>query len=151
MGKFKSVDDVLDFAIKGEEEAHEYYISLADRVEKPWMKDLFKGFARDELGHKAKLTAVKKGRRLMPAQEKVMDLKIAEYVEDVPEGPDLSFQDALILAMKREKKSFRLYNDLADAADNEDLSQTFLALAQEEAKHKLRIELIYDERVLSDN
>ena len=62
MEKFASVDEALDFAIKGEEEANAYYVGLADRVEKPWMKDLFKKFAREELGHKAKLIGVKEGR-----------------------------------------------------------------------------------------
>jgi rubrerythrin len=151
MEKFKSADEALDFAIKSEEEAHEYYVNLAEKVAKPWMKDLFKGFAREELGHKAKLTEAKKGRILLPIATKILDLKIAEYVEDAPESPDLTLQDALILAMKKEKKSFKLYTDLAEMADTADLRLTFQALANEEAKHKLRIEMIYDDEILIEN
>ena len=62
----------------------------------------------------------------------------------------MSFQDALVLAMKREKKAFKLYHDLSEIAPN-DLKDTFLALAQEEAKHKLRIELEYDNVILTEN
>ena len=52
----------------------------------------------------------------------------------------MNFQDALVVAMKKEKKAFKLYTDLANATEDQGLKNTFLALAQEEAKHKLRIE-----------
>ena len=35
MANFKSVDDILDFAIKNEEEAYEFYTNLASKVETP--------------------------------------------------------------------------------------------------------------------
>ena len=63
----------------------------------------------------------------------------------------MDYQDALILAMKREKAAFRLYTDLAAATDDADLKSTFEALAQEEARHKLKIEIEYDDRILQDN
>lgn len=151
MTTWNSVDDVLDYAIAREEEAAEFYTGLAGRMEKPWMADMFKEFARQEKGHKAKLEGIKAGRRLMPSAEKVLDLKIADYVVKVQESPDIGYQDALILAMQREKASFKLYSDLAMAAESDDLRQTFEALAQEEAKHKLRIEIEYDSRILGDN
>ncbi|MEW6267522.1 MAG: ferritin family protein [Thermodesulfobacteriota bacterium] len=151
MTYFNTVDEILDFAIKGEETANAFYRRLADQAALPWMSDLFLDFAKEELGHKARLQAVKLGGRLKPAAEKVQDLKIAEYTADVDESSVTNFQDALVLAMKKEKKAFKLYTDLAEATDNADLRQTFLALAQEEAKHKLRIEIAYDEEVLKDN
>jgi rubrerythrin len=53
--------------------------------------------------------------------------------------------------MKKEKAAFRLYSDLAGLADDAQLRNTFLFLAQEEAKHKLRFEIEYDENVLVEN
>ena len=53
--------------------------------------------------------------------------------------------------MKQEKAAFKLYSDLAEAAEDEGVRNTFLALAQEEAKHKLRFETEYDEHILSGN
>jgi rubrerythrin len=53
--------------------------------------------------------------------------------------------------MKQEKQAFRLYTDLAERADNDELRQMFLALAHEEANHKLHFEIEYDERVLREN
>ena len=64
---------------------------------------------------------------------------------------NISYQDALIVAMKRERAAFKLYSDLAEKVSEEELRQVFLGLAKEEAKHKLFFESEYDERVLGDN
>jgi rubrerythrin len=151
MKTFGSVDELLDFAIGKEEEAAELYTRLGRQTEKSWMRQVFEEFAQEEKGHKAKLQAVKEGKHLLPAAGKVMDLKIADYVMDVEPSSDLDYQDALILAMKAEKAAFRLYSDLAAATDDEALRATLLALAQEEAKHKLRFEIEYDDHILTGN
>jgi len=44
-----------------------------------------------------------------------------------------------------------MYLDLSNSVDDEDLQQTFLALAQEEARHKLRFEVEYDDVILAEN
>ena len=147
----KSVEEILDYAIQREQAAHDFYLDLAKKLARPGMKEIFTQFAGEELGHKAKLQSIKSGKRLMPAAQKVVDLKIADYLVDVDSEGDLDYQRALILAMKREKDSFRLYTDLARASDEAELKATFLALAQEEAKHKLRFEVEYDEVILSEN
>ena len=148
--QFNSVDDLLNFAIGEEEAAAAFYTELAGRMEKPWTKKVFEDFAREEMGHKAKLLGIREGRRLEPAKDKVLDLKIAEYVVDIQPRPGMEFTDALILAMKKEKAAFRLYSDLAEAAGESDIRDTLTALAQEEAKHKLRFELEYDKHVHAD-
>jgi rubrerythrin len=146
-------DEILDYAIEREQEAHDYYMDLASRSQRPGMKQTFTQFAGEELGHKKRLEGIKQGKLMVAASpRRIQDLKIAEYVVDVDDsGGELSMQDALILAMKREKASFRLYSDLADAIDDPNLKSTFLMLAQEEAKHKLRFEVEYDEVILADN
>jgi len=149
--EFKSVDDILDFAIAREEEAAEFYTALAAKMEKPWMKKTFEKFAKEEKGHRAKLQGVKDGKRLLPAQRKVMDLKIGDYLVAEEGTPDMTYQDALVLAMKKEKRAFRLYSDLAAKVDDGGVSDLFLGLAQEEAKHKLRFELEYDDVILKEN
>ena len=81
----------------------------------------------------------------------VETLNLADYTVDVDVTGDLDYQDALIIAMKREKAAFRLYNDLAERVNDSELRDLFLGLAQEEAKHKLYFETEYDERMLRDN
>jgi len=70
---------------------------------------------------------------------------------DIEPSTNMSYQEALILAMKKEKAAFRLYNDLASKVSDGLLQSIFLTLAQEESKHKLRFELEYDEIILKDN
>jgi rubrerythrin len=151
MKQWNNIEEVLDFAIDSEEEAVQFYTRLAERVEKPWMRAVFEGFAREEQGHKAKLTSIKEGHADLPAPAKVQDLKIGDYLVDEKPDPEIDYQRALILAMKKEKAAFRLYSDLAAAVQDENLRQAFQALAQEEAKHKLRFEIEYDDNILKDN
>lgn len=151
MDRFQSVDELLDFAIKREEEANRFYTEMAEKMEKPWMKETFLDFASEELKHKEKLLGVKEGKYLEPSKEKILDLKIAEYLTAKAPRADMDYQEALILAMKREKKAYQLYNSLAGATDDEDVKKTLEALAQEEAKHKLWLETEYDKVILTDN
>jgi rubrerythrin len=147
----QELTEILDYAIAREQEAHDFYAGLAGKMDRPEMRDVFLQFSKEELGHKARLEGVKMGRTAVPPSAKVMDLRIADYVVDVREDPRMSYQDALILAMKREKASFHLYTDLAHAVGEPSLKDLFSSLAMEEAKHKLRFELEYDERYLPEN
>jgi rubrerythrin len=94
---------------------------------------------------------IKDNEHWIPAGQKILDMKIGDNLVDVEMTSGLSYQDALILAMKAEKAAFKLYSDLAAATDNDGLKSILLGLAQEEAKHKLRFELEYEERFMPDN
>ncbi len=151
MNKFRSVDEILDFAIAREEESARLYTDWIGRVERPSIREVLEAFAREELGHKAELVAVKQAKLLAPAAERVTDLRIADYLVDVEPTTAMDYQEALILAMKKEKASFKLYTDLAAATDDQNLRATLQTLAQEEARHKLRFEIEYDEYVLKED
>ncbi|MHC4174325.1 MAG: ferritin family protein [Planctomycetota bacterium] len=150
MEQFDSVDDILKFAINGEQEAYEFYTNLANQMDNPMVREVFEGFAKEEQGHKAKLQKIKED-NIKPALEYVEDIKLADYLIDVKPSPDMDYQEALILAMKKEKAAFKLYTILASRTNDINLRQVFLAMAQEEAKHKLRFEIEYDDVVLKEN
>lgn len=150
MDTFDSFVAVLDYAIDKEIEANQFYVDMAKQMKNQAMREVFEAFAKEELGHKAKLEAIKQGKEVQPVKN-ITDLRIADYTVDVEPAPDMSYQDALILAMKKEKVAFRLYLDLADQVENEDQKALFLSLAQEEAKHKLRFEIEYDDVMLNEN
>lgn len=147
MDKFKSIDEILDFAIKREEEEYEFYIEWAEKVESH-LKPIFKKLAQEENTHKIKLIEVKSGKLkefLESGSKDVLDLKMSDYLLDVEVKPDVSFQEVLILAMKREKLAFKLYEDFANKSFDENIKNLFIALAKEEARHKLKLEMIYDD------
>lgn len=145
MKTWDSVEEVLDFAINGEQEAVEFYTRLAQQAVNAAMRRVFEDFAREETGHKQKLLAVKAGKTLQSAGKIVKDMKIADYTVDIEPNPNIDYQDALLLAMKKEKAAFKLYSDLAAATENQDVKTVLLGLAQEEARHKLRFEIEYDD------
>jgi rubrerythrin len=151
MKNFQSVEELLDFAINEEEEASRFYKDLAGKMDRPWMKDVFEQFSREEQGHKAKLQKVKSGQTADLPKDKVLDLKIGEYLVEAEVGSDMDYQQALIVAMKKEKEAFRMYSDLASVAQSSELKDVLLGLAQEEAKHKLRFEVEYDDVILKEN
>lgn len=151
---FQNIDEILRFAIDKEESSASFYQSLASRVSRPWMREAFEEFAREELGHKARLEAVLSGVRPVfteGAPGKVTDLRIGDYLADVEPTPDMEYQEALILAMKMEKLAFKLYTDVADLTQDPAMKALLSSLAQEEAKHKLRFELEYDQYVNQEN
>jgi rubrerythrin len=153
MQKFSSADDVLDFAIEQEIAAQNFYHSLAANSDIPEMKAVFESFAKEEKGHQARLESMKtKGSFAAAANPAdVADLGLSDYLVDVEPAPHMEYKDALILAMKKEKAAYRLYTDLAELSKSKEMKDTFLFLSQEEAKHKLRFEIEYDDIVLHED
>jgi len=151
MEEFKSINEILEFAIASEQEAVEFYSGLAEQTKNTEMKTVFNQFAKEEMNHKSRLMKIKDEGSFELKSEKIYDLKIADYLVDVQVSPNMSYQDALVVAMKKEKSAFRLYTNLAAKAPTDSLKNIFLSLAQEESKHKLRFEIEYDDYILKEN
>jgi rubrerythrin len=151
MEQFKTVDDILDFAIILEQQAVDFYNNLAGRMSNNEMKDIFIQFSFEEVGHKAKLQKIKDEKIFFISSEKIADLKLSDYVVSARPEPDMKYEDALKLAMKREKAAFKLYTNLAEKSEDNGMKSLFSMLAQEESKHKLRFEIEYDEYVMKEN
>ena len=146
-----TIDEILNYAIDQEQQAADFYANLAGRAEKAGMKDILLEFAAEEKRHKERLLAVKTGDHELTPEQEVLDLKISDYLVEVDATDDISYQDALIVAMKRERAAYELYSDMAAKIPESKLRDVFVGLAREEAKHKLFFESEYDERVLMDN
>jgi rubrerythrin len=143
-----TIENILDYAISNEEKAAKLYFELAEKVERPGMREAFLHFAKEEEGHKARLLKIKEGEIPAVIEEKVANLGIAETLEEPQTAPNMTYQEALLFAMKAEKAAFILYTKLAEATSDAGLQRVFRGLAQEEAKHKLRFEIEYDDHVL---
>lgn len=151
MKEFKKIDDILDFAINSEQEAVDFYNGLAEISKTEDMRNVFVQFAQEEIGHKARLTKIKKEGSYQVEPTQINDLKIGDYMVSVKPSADMTYREALVLAMKKEKAAFKLYLELSKRATTEDMKNIFLSLAQEESKHKLRFEIEYDEFILREN
>ena len=151
MKEFENINDILDFAINEEQKAVDLYTILAGNADNKEVKKVFTDFAKEEINHKARLITIKENGLFTMKPESVTDLKIGDYMMSVDASPDMTYAEALIFAMKKEKAAFKLYTKLAERAPNTDLKNVFLSLAAEESKHKLSFEIEYDEYVLREN
>jgi rubrerythrin len=148
MKPFESVDDILDYAILNEQDAVDFYSKYAEIV-KGEMKNIFLDFAKEEIKHKARLMQIKEEKIFTFSKQNIQSLNISDYTVNF--SLDLSYQDILIIAMTKEKEAFKLYIQLSDKVEIPALKEVFLSLAQEESKHKLRLEIEYDEFILKEN
>jgi rubrerythrin len=143
----KKFKEIIQFAIDKEVEAFNFYTDASKNAKYSGGKDLFLSLAKEEEGHRKLLQNLNMEKVAEKRIEKIPDLKISDYMVDVEIKPDLSYADILRIAMKREERSVKLYNDMKTSSDKE-LEKLFTFLSSEEAKHKLRLEKIYDDEIL---
>lgn len=143
MKRFTSLDEIWDFAIAEEIKAHDFYKKLARWSERPHVAQAFENFALDELRHRIRLEALRSGEIKFQKIE-VGNLGIADSLEPIKPRANLTYAGALLLAMQREKRAFRFYTYLASATRSPKAKRIFTILAQEEAEHKLKLEVEYD-------
>ena len=144
---FKSIDEILDYAIDKEKEAVAFYNELSKKESIASLALTFKELAQEEAKHVKLLTNLSKNQSAIGSYElkKVTDLKVSDYLVDMEYTEGMLMQDILVLAMKREEMAVKLYTNLAMGAVDQESAKLFKLLAQEEAKHKLTFERLYDD------
>jgi rubrerythrin len=146
---FNHLDEIIDFAIAKEVEAEEFYKSVAQQESFAGKKEMFLEFAAEEKKHQTLLGDLKSGKVGKSLDDYkfkwITDIKRSNYVHDVAYRPGMAYQEILLLACKREEKALALYNELQVKAEMEDARKVFKVLCQEEARHKLVLETLYDD------
>ncbi len=144
---FESFEDIIRFAIEKEEEAVDFYRAASRQERYSGAKDLFEEFAQEEVKHQTLLEGFLKGERSVSDYkfEWIPDIKRSDYIVGVKYEKGMTYPEILRLAMKREEGSLALYNLLERKTEDEDLVKVFQMLSQEEAKHKLALETLYDD------
>ena len=76
--------------------------------------------------------------------EEITDFDFPDHMMGV--GTELTdpYQNLLATAIKNEAISLKLYIELAALCKDESLREVFLALAEEEARHKVQFEMEYE-------
>ncbi len=145
------VKEIIKQAAAEEEKAHKFYTNalklVKDEPSRIWLKEL----AAEELKHKEMLLKfdVSKIKQFKPT--KTHDLHITEYLVDKDISEVKDFQDVLIVAMKKEQKAYHFYVGMSKSADNADIKKLCKILAQEELKHKQKLEQYYDDIVFKED
>ena len=141
--------EALDFAIAKEQEAEAFYKEWAAKVDSSAVQQLFDELAATEHGHMETLSRITPEEMVAVDSGQQVDLNLSDVLVEVGASEDMSIQEAMILAMKREEGAVALYERLASLGG--DAASLFTALANEERKHKQRLEADYDEHILSEN
>jgi rubrerythrin len=141
--KFDSIDEILDFAISREINAQEFYKELAAIVKDEQLSGKISSLVGEELHHELTLYRIKKGMEGFK-NEDISQIDFVDYSSDVKIDAKMNYSDLMLICMKKEETSRRLYTNLASICTEKQMSDLFVKLAQEEARHKLRFEVEYD-------
>ena len=147
--KFKSI---VESAIEREIEAVELYTRLADHASRKNVTVFFNEMAEEEGKHRYLLVEFLENSHGHDLKlQDVPDLKIGDYLEEKEYSDGMSFQDALVMSIKKEEHARDLYKFLADTNLDPEAQTLFNFLSQQEAKHKLKLEKEYDDAILSED
>lgn len=141
------VKEIIKQAAQQEDKAYKFYMDalkfVKDAAAQLWLKEL----AGEEIKHRDLLQNFDTSKVKKFKPEKIQDLHISEYLVDKDISEVKDFQDVLIVAMKKEQKSYHFYVGMAKSTDNPEMKNLCKILAQEELKHKHKLELYYDDNV----
>jgi len=139
--------DLLETAVYREVVSQALYAAAKKLTDDPSASALLQELEEDETRHAQMLRDldVHKLRTADWHEEKVPQLRIAEYLT----GPELlegaGFQDTLVFAMKREQEAVEFYSRMVSVLRNEHAKRLCEKLIHDELGHKLRIEMLYDD------
>lgn len=134
---------IIAFAVENEVGAYQFYKDAAERLEDPALKETFEDLAQEELEHKRFLKEFLESGTTNIKIDPTCDYKVSETVEKPPLVADMTFTDAMGLAMKNEEEAMEMYQQLADACVDQKEKDIFLGLMEMEKMHKARLEEIY--------
>jgi rubrerythrin len=146
---------VLESAVKIEEQSYAVYAIAQEKVYSSSSKKFLKELAQEELKHKEKLLTIMENKEKLSEiglhTKAMQDLKIVDTMKDTTLSEDVDYQRILVYAAKREKSTYEYYNSLAAGFEDTEIGNLFSKLAQEELKHKNRLEKEYDEYLMKEN
>jgi rubrerythrin len=137
-----TIGEVLEFAVARETEAVNFYMAMARMVTDSSTVRFFEDLVSEELEHKSRL-------ELEVMKEGIVSRTVGVLPEtltaDLPVSPDqvdkeMVYTEALSLAILKERRSFKLYVRLAGMVGEEELRETLVSLAEEEARHLITLE-----------
>lgn len=140
MADFIADDEILEMAVAREVDAIKFYTVLADRAQNSAIRRLFEELAAEEMEHKEKLELeIMKIGRVVDTQRPPTGFK-DDRQDLISPAIDVDYKGVLSMGIQKEDASFRLYMDLAGMVNNMASRDMLVALAQEEAEHKLRFQ-----------
>lgn len=141
----KSLTALIHTAIQREVEAYDFYMELMENVSDAATKDTILFIAREEKKHRAFLENYREGRYGSDAfrMTDVTYYKIAEHEKEPDVDAGMPKEHVFLLAAHRELRSHNFYKELAGAHPEGEAKKMLLKMANEELKHKEKMEYLY--------
>ncbi len=141
----KTIADVIELAINREEEAYDFYMDIHKKVQDAGVRDTVAFIAGEEKKHKAFLVGYRDGNYGSEAlrMADVVEYKVAEYLEEPEISQGSRSEDVYLVAAHRESRSHQFYSELANMHAGGELKTMLLKMANEELKHKEKMEYLY--------
>lgn len=151
--------NALSIALKKEEDSFAFYKNAEKTVQFKPLKTLFRDLAKQEVKHKTILVTemkkieggAKKVQAMTKGTGKTKDYGLSKYLLPAKVKPTMGYQDALIVAMKREEQACELFDYLKTLTTDKHLKKTFDTLYKWEVEHLRMLEEKYDEEILTEN
>jgi rubrerythrin len=144
---FLSTKDILVFALSKELASAQFYRDIGSRMPNSSTQALFGVLLKNELEHveTIRLEIQKMGYTVEAELEKVpSDYEWQERLEMDDAASEMSFTEALVLGIQKERAAFRLYTQLLGQTQSAENEQILLELAEEEMRHVLQLEHEYE-------
>jgi len=141
----KKLVNLIEIAIEREEAAFAFYMDLHDRIEDKEAKEVLEFLAGEEKKHKEFLVSYRDG-HFSPDKlqlTEVVDYRIAEHLEVPDLDKDMESKDVYLVAAHRELQTYNFYKALADLHPVGDAKEMLLKMANQELKHKEKVEYLY--------
>lgn len=141
----KNLLTLIDTAIHREEAAYAFYMAIHGRVLDAAVKDAIQWIAAEEQKHRAFLVKYREGGHGQVALRlsDVVYYKIAEHQAEPAVSMDMSSSEVYLVAAHREARSHLFYAELANQHPAGDVRDMLLKMANEELKHKEKMEYLY--------
>ena len=141
----KEVSEILEIAIKREEDAYTFYMEMHGSASEPGVKESLEFMAKEEKKHKEFLERYRDGGLKAEAlrSSDVVDYKVAEYLEEAELDSNSKPEDVFLVAAHREQRAHQFYKAFAAAHPDGELRQLLLKMADEELRHKEKVEYLY--------
>lgn len=143
-----NMSEIVDLCIDQEQQAIDLYVMARDQAKDDAARQKFQELVDMETAHKVALQnfEIESYIDLPPA-----DLKVTDYLMEPTMNDNLSTQEILIIAAKREDKTAKMYQDLADHFNSDKKLNTFFQMmADEELRHKHDLETEYEQEFLQE-
>jgi rubrerythrin len=147
---FVTLEEVIKFAVEREDTAYKLYKRAAELSTSIAAKKMFEELAQEEATHKDVFVKIDEEKAENHKLCTLPESSIAKYLADVPFRADLSYSEILAFALKTEENAYQLYKAAAGMTDDSKLQKVLMNFADVELGHRRKIELLYEDRVLTE-